>query len=363
MQAQLTQQMLALLSPGFENPEGVLGCCQLFVERTEQGYGEHSALVMEVAPELRVYEGRHMDPDAVIKMPLSIFELIATHTERVDFRDPYVIGSIELEGNRDLVNYFGKLMLQPSQDTVNRLDHLLLRRCKSYTAQAIERVAQVTELEILQHLADCKPIVVTQPKVPRPYSHWSIQKLVADYGSEELRVRSKNERETVGQFVQRMQQAQNPGVKLIEGHTKAYTEGCALPPSMAADFVPAYFSLHDYIEPQIWLGNVPTHVAASSLHRDPMDGFLYQVMGRKKLLMYAPDQAPYLYPMKAYNNYQPCWVKPEEPDLEKYPEFVKAKPIEVILEPGELLIQPAGWFHVVYCLDSPTFSVSHFYRH
>jgi len=359
IQSQLVEQMKQLLTPGFENPEMTHGSCLLCITDEQMCH----FIVMEVAPMLRIYGGQHAKPDAVIKMPLETFELIATHADRVDFRDPYVIGSIELEGDRDLVNYFGKLMLQPSQDTSDRLDPLLARECAAYHLTQIERVAQVTELELLQTLADCKPIVITQPKFPHPHTDWSIDALVKQYGDVDLRVRSKDEQETLGQFVQRMQQAQSQTTKITEGHTKAYTEGCTLPEVMAAEFVPAYFSLHDYIEPQIWLGNVPTHVAASSLHRDPLDGFLYQVMGRKKLLMYAPDQAPLLYPMKAYNNYQPCWVKPEAPDFERYPAFAKAKPIEVILHPGELLIQPAGWFHVVYCLDTPTFSVSHFYRH
>ncbi len=359
MQPQLVEQMQQLLMPGFENPEMIHGSCQLCVTDEQQQYG----LVMEVMPELRVYGGQHVAPDAVITMPLATFTLITAHADRVDFRDPYIIGTIELQGDRDLVNYFGKLMLQPSADTANRLDPLLDRQCASYGLTEIERVAQVTELELLQALADCKPMVITQPQFAQPHSYWSVDTLVKKYGDVDLRVRSKDEKETLGQFVQRMQQAQDESSKITEGHTKAYTEGCTLPEAMAAEFVPAYFSLHDYIEPQIWLGNVPTNVAASSLHRDPMDGFLYQVMGRKKLLMYAPDQAPLLYPMKAYNNYQPCWVKPEEPDLERYPAFAKAKPIEVILHPGELLIQPAGWFHVVYCIDTPTFSVSHFYRH
>ena len=359
MQSQLVEQMQQLLTPGFENPEGIKGTCQLCVTHEQESY----LLVMEVTPLLRVYGGKHINPNAIITMPFDTFELIAAHADRVDFRDPYVIGSIALEGDRDLVNYFGKLMLQPSEDTSNRLDYLLTRECPAYSLTQIERVAQVTELELLQALAECKPMVITQPKFAHPHTDWSIDALVQQYGDVDLRVRSKDEKETLGQFVQRMQQAQSQTSKITEGHTKAYTEGCALPEVMAAEFVPAYFSLHDYIEPQIWLGNVPTHVAASSLHRDPLDGFLYQVIGRKKLLMFAPDQAPLLYPMKAYNNYQPCWVRPEEPDFERYPQFKHAKPIEVILRPGELLIQPAGWFHAVYCLDTPTFSVSHFYRH
>ena len=357
MPSPLALQIHQMLTLGFENPETIIGRCQLQIQEASKDH----FIVMEVAPNLSVYEGQTTAPDATITMPLETLELIATHSDQVDFRDPLVIGNIQLQGDRDLVNYFGKLMLRPSKDTIDRLDPLQERDCEAYGMRSIERVENVTELELLQTLAQCKPIIITNAQVPTPHQHWSLKKLVEEYGDVLLRVRSKDEQETMGEFISRIQQTQHG--KITEGHTKAYTEGCTLPEVMGAEFVPPYFSLHDYIEPQIWLGNVPTNVAASSLHRDPLDGFLYQVMGRKKLLMYAPNQAPYLYPLKAYNNYQPCWVRPERPDLDCYPEFAKARPLEVILAPGEMLIQPAGWFHVVYCLDSPTFSVSHFFRH
>lgn len=182
-----------------------------------------------------------------------------------------------------------------------------------------------------------------------------------DYGEILLRVKSATEKETLAQFVDRLRQAPSQNTaQIIEGHTKVYTEGCALPWQMKDDFLPHYFTTHDYTPPQIWFGSVPVNVPASSLHRDPLDGFLYQIMGRKKVLLYSPDQDSNLYPMKAYNNYQPCWVKPERPDFEYFPNFQKARKVEVILHPGEILVQPAGWFHAVYCLDSPTFSVSYF---
>ena len=67
--------------------------------------------------------------------------------------------------------------------------------------------------------------------------------------------------------------------------------------------------------------------------------------------------------LKAYNNYQPCWFKPEAPDFAIYPKAREAKCVSVTLNPGELLVQPAGWFHQVYALDSPNMSVSYFWRY
>jgi hypothetical protein len=144
---------------------------------------------------------------------------------------------------------------------------------------------------------------------------------------------------------------------------KPYTEGAMLPRELWDDFGPLFFDRADFIPPQLWLGSVPTHIPTSSLHRDPLTGFLLQVMGRKRLDLYSADQADLLYPMKSYNNYQPCWFKPEAPDYTVFPRAKDARCISVTLEPGELLVQPAGWFHQVYALDSPNMSVSYFWRY
>ncbi|HYH95373.1 cupin-like domain-containing protein, partial [Hyalangium sp.] len=73
-----------------------------------------------------------------------------------------------------------------------------------------------------------------------------------------------------------------------------------------------------------------------------------------------PHEAPCVYPKGAFFGYQLCWVKPHAPDLERFPRFREAHPIELLLAPGELLVQPVGWFHQVYSLDDVTLSVSHF---
>jgi Cupin-like domain len=280
-----------------------------------------------------------------------------------------LVGQIRLEGDRGLINHVAKALLRPSDDVHMRMQHATKRNAPAYACRDLVRVHRPSELEILERIEASEPFIATGLDLPTPCSAWSLALLAQRYGDLPLRVRSATERETVAEFVQRVEvalEAERTGVAtrpLIDGATKAYTEGCTLPEAMRADFMPQHFCLDNYIEPQIWLGAVPTNVHASSLHRDPMDGFLFQIMGRKRLVLFAPNQADRLYPMKAWNNYQPCWVKPEAPDLKTFSEFANAQALEVVLQPGELLIQPAGWFHAVYCLDSPTFSVSYFLKH
>ena len=349
-----------LVRYGFENPEGITGQVQLNIP----GRGRAFPLAIQFSPsELDIRYDWLQRPDATLTLPLETAELIVNTITQVDFRDPEIMGTVHLDGDLDLINHVAKALLRPSQDTRERFELAEHLDTDAYTLTDIPRVSNPPELEILESIAAGRPMIITNLDMRVPHDQWSLERLEAEYGDVPLRVRSADQKETVAEFIQRVRSANLETDRVIEGHTKAYTEGCFLPEPMHKDFLPNHFTRDDYIEPQIWLGSVPVNVPASSLHHDPLDGFLYQIMGRKKFILYAPDQAPYLYPMKAYNNYQPCWVKPEAPDFDRFPEFAKARGMEVVLYPGELLIQPAGWFHAVYCLDSPTFSVSYFFRH
>ncbi|WP_028671068.1 cupin-like domain-containing protein [Saccharospirillum impatiens] len=345
---------------GFENPDAISGCVQFNIPGNRQAY----PLAISFSPaKLTIQHDWLEHTDATLTLPLNTAEYIVNNITEVDFRDPEIMGTIDLDGHLDLINHVAKSLLRPTEDTRARLEQAEQLDTPAYALTDIPRVSNPPELDILESIAASQPMIITALDMRAPHHHWSLERLEADYGDVPLRVRSADQKETVAAFIQRVRSADLENDRIIEGHTKAYTEGCFLPEPMHKDFIPNHFTQDDYIEPQIWLGSVPVNVPASSLHHDPMDGFLYQIMGRKKLIMYAPNQAPYLYPMKAYNNYQPCWVKPEAPDYQRYPHYAKARGIEVVLNPGELLVQPAGWFHAVYCLDSPTFSVSYFLRH
>ena len=100
MSSQLVLQVQQMLSPGFENPEAIIGRCQLNITDASTSH----FVVMEVSPKLRVYGGQTSEPDAVITIPLASLELIAAHSEQVDFRDPSVIGTIQLQGDRVLAS-------------------------------------------------------------------------------------------------------------------------------------------------------------------------------------------------------------------------------------------------------------------
>ncbi|MCT7972555.1 cupin-like domain-containing protein [Laspinema olomoucense] len=107
----------------------------------------------------------------------------------------------------------------------------------------------------------------------------------------------------------------------------------------------------DYIDPSnqtacifFWFGPEGT---ITPLHHDPCNVLLSQVYGKKRIRLISPNQKALLY------NYVGVYSEVDllNPDYEKYPRFKDVEIIEVILEPGEVIFLPVGWWHHVEALD------------
>jgi len=112
-------------------------------------------------------------------------------------------------------------------------------------------------------------------------------------------------------------------------------------------FVPSFMKL---VYPRIFIG---PRGAITPLHMDIWEthAWLAQLVGRKRWLLFPPDQRPLLY------DYQ---VQPCQADLEKFPLFRKASPLECTIGPGDVIFVPSGWAHEVISLDA-TISITHNY--
>ncbi|XP_066151177.1 lysine-specific demethylase 8-like isoform X1 [Euwallacea fornicatus] len=112
-------------------------------------------------------------------------------------------------------------------------------------------------------------------------------------------------------------------------------------------------------EPDInaWLGPKGT---VSPLHQDPKNNILAQVYGTKRLLLFSPEDTPYLYPHGEKMLSNTAQVDPLKPD-DKFPDFNKAKMYKCLLQPGEMLFIPQKWWHHVTALDK-SFSVSFWWQ-
>jgi len=351
-----------LIRAGFENPESIRASVKCVVpEHPGKGFVAVFGDALEIEP-----EGSNRKIDTTVSVPIATVHRIFREYEFLDWRDPEIIGTLAFEGELGFANHLAKCCNRPSNNTLERFKRVgELHKAKGYRdIVELERLHDPSQMQLLEVMAESRPVIITGLEPSPPCKDWNLDRLVEAYPEAVVRVRSVTERQTMTSFVEELKAFQaNPHDDIIEGFVKPYTEGAQMPDEMWDDFGPLFFSKEDFVPPQLWLGSVPTHIPTSSLHRDPLTGFLFQVMGCKRLDLYSADQEELLYPYKSYNNYQPCWFKPEAPDFEIYPEAQDAKCLSVVLNPGELLVQPAGWFHQVYALDSPNMSVSYFWRY
>jgi len=118
-------------------------------------------------------------------------------------------------------------------------------------------------------------------------------------------------------------------------------------------------SLPDYCDARqlanscsFWFGPAGT---VTPLHHDTLMLFHTQVVGRKRWRFVSPLETPKLY--NYYDVYSPVDI--DRPDLNRYPDFAQVKVLDVIVEPGETMFLPLGWWHQVTALDlSMSFSFS-----
>ncbi|MDL2358225.1 MAG: cupin-like domain-containing protein [Pseudomonadota bacterium] len=113
---------------------------------------------------------------------------------------------------------------------------------------------------------------------------------------------------------------------------------------------PAYFGKMG--PPRFWLGPAGT---VTPLHCDYDDNIFAQIWGTKRIFLAPPHHDVFLYPSEANAILFGSPFDPEAPDFEKFPLARQASMTECIVNPGELLYVPAGWYHQVRAL---TFSLS-----
>eukprot|EP01080_Neovahlkampfia_damariscottae_P012283 gene12283-5866_t len=123
------------------------------------------------------------------------------------------------------------------------------------------------------------------------------------------------------------------------------------------DLDPSFFILpnpkDEKLKPQftsinVWLGkNVITHA-----HYDPTANFYVQLYGKKKFILFPPEQYKnlYLHPF-AHPKDRQSEVDFENPNKELFPLFGGARGIEVTIEKGDVLYIPPYWFHRVEAID------------
>jgi hypothetical protein len=100
--------------------------------------------------------------------------------------------------------------------------------------------------------------------------------------------------------------------------------------------------------PRFWLGPAGT---VTPLHADYDDNLFVQIWGSKRIFLAPPHHDGFLYPVEANALLFGSPFDPEAPDFERFPLARQAALLELVVEPGDMLYVPAGWYHQVRSLS------------
>nr|CDJ85085.1 Lysine-specific demethylase 8 [Haemonchus contortus] len=98
-----------------------------------------------------------------------------------------------------------------------------------------------------------------------------------------------------------------------------------------------------------WIGPGGT---VSPLHTDPRQNIFCQIMGRKFFRLVSPSDSENVYAFKDGIITNTSQVDVLSPDLEKYPNFAKVRCWDGVVEAGDALFIPQGWWHLVSALSN-----------
>ncbi len=146
-------------------------------------------------------------------------------------------------------------------------------------------------------------------------------------------------------------------------------------PNLAHDVPPPDFldEAQDETDPVVFMG-IDTYSPAH-YHLAPKEAVLMQIVGKKKIVMCPAEQYQSFYPCAWYSkrtNWSSIPFKADGPQdgetswipedvKSKFPRLGKATLLECVLGPGELLVIPQGWFHIVFGLGE-SLSVTYFWH-
>lgn len=249
----------------------------------------------------------------------------------------------------------------------------------------IRRVSCVDPDEVMRrHLVEGEgePLVVRDAQTKWfPKGRWSLETLARDYGSEEVFVNDvapfcewdeppmRTRKVTVAEYAAYARGEACGLANEASGTNRRWYLNSWEPFSRHADMLAAW----DY---PYFVEDLITHTNATNpklvdysklfvgvpgcttrLHFDAQQthAWLAQVQGRKHFVLFAPSDGPKLrlhaWEAADGDGLRRALDPARPPDRNLYPHVYDAVPFVTILEPGEILLVPRGWWHYARCLD------------
>jgi len=229
----------------------------------------------------------------------------------------------------------------------------------SASPQQIERRPRVSKQEFLDYYyATNTPVILTEMLQDWPaLAKWTPDFLKAEYGGAEVEVQQGRSADPNYEINSRQHKTQTTLADYAEqvlsaGETNDFymvANNRNLEASLEG--LLSDLNMPDFLDPDqtaqqvfFWFGPAGT---VTPLHHDPLNVMMAHFYGRKRWRLISPADTPLLYNHVGVFSQ----VDLENPDLEQYPLFAEADVIETVLEPGEIIFVPVGWWHQVKALD------------
>ncbi|HSY72744.1 MAG TPA: cupin-like domain-containing protein [Alloacidobacterium sp.] len=95
---------------------------------------------------------------------------------------------------------------------------------------------------------------------------------------------------------------------------------------------------------KLLIGGVGAKFPVMHWDNDNANALITELYGLKEFVLFSPNQTPFIYPQPG-SPHTSQLSDLENPDLNKFPLFVKATQYRDVLKPGEMILIPAGWWH------------------
>lgn len=258
---------------------------------------------------------------------------------------------------------------RPPEKAAGRAPAPTPRPWTPYPANAtIERRSKLSEEDFWHHyFMKSRPVIMTDMMDNWPaMSHWTPQYLAEKYGEAEVEIQASRNADAdyeihSGQLKKKVRFKDYISDVLHGGATNDYymvannrnLEQEALK-GMTDGVDLSYFRDSAALAGRcfLWFGPRGT---ITPLHYDIVPVLFAQIQGRKRWRIIPPEHSRYLYNHIGVFSQ----VDAENPDYHAHPLYAKAISTDVVLNPGEMIFMPVGWWHQVKALDvSISFSYS-----
>jgi len=223
----------------------------------------------------------------------------------------------------------------------------------------IERVKGISGRALYRDFVDAgRPVILEDACVAwAAHQRWSLDDLDTRFGDRAIVLDGRDT--TLGAVLAAIRQS-------TPNAPAAYLRECYLPetlPELLADVAPIPGDEHNRLRapslPQMHLprdrGPPELLIAGTGgrfpvLHYDIMHlhAFITQIRGAKRFWLYRPDQGVYLYPredrpnLSRIDGFNPV-------DLSRWPDYAKAESTQIVVNPGETMFIPSGFWHRTQC--------------